>query len=296
MNSLVFSLLAASCSSFSNLLFRKNGETSSSPNVYLTFYFLVPFLAALLFFQIGEKTPNLTSIAIGGTVGLLNMALMLTTAQALSKGPSGLTFAFQNASAIFPGFLLFVLFGSSHGFSFTLIQGGGLILVLFGLFRGAQVGEAKDFRGWLRFALLCFAIQVVALTLIQGRCILFDCSKLSPFWNRFAMTPGDDGWFAFGQFGVALIFQGCLLLKEKGALTTRSVGLGLGAGLANFGSTMLLLFATQVASPEYKGLLFPSFCVGNLLICNGWAWKIYHEKFNITSNALCTAGVLIGLI
>lgn len=296
MNSLLFSFFASFCSSFANLLFRQNGEKTPNPNVFLACYYVTSFLSALLFFQIWNQNVNPAALFLGSTVGLLNISLMLTTAKALSKGPSGLTFAFQNASAIFPGFILFLLFGPPLGFSFSLLQGMGLLLVLFGLFKGAQAGEAQDFKGWLRLALLCFALQVLALTLIQGRCILFDCSKLAPFWNHFALTPADDGWFALGQFGTASLFQGILTFSEKKSLKSISIGYGLGAGLANFGSTFLLLLATQVALPEYKGLLFPCFCVGNLLLCNLWAWKLYREKFNFASNILCTAGILIGII
>lgn len=296
MFSLLFSLFASSCASFANLLFRKNGETTSSPNVYLTIYYLSSLLCAIFIFQIWNKTFNPAALFLGSTVGFLNIGLMLATAYALTQGPSGLTFAFQNASAIFPGFILFLLFGTPLGFSFTLLQGVGLILVLVGLFNGAQSGEAKNFKQWLRVAMLCFALQVLALTLIQGRCILFDCSKLPPFWNHFALTPQDDGWFALGQFGTASLFQFLLAFREAKTIPSRSITLGLCAGAANFGSTFLLLLATKVALPETKGLLFPFFCVGNILLCNVWAWKLYKEKFNWTSNALCTAGILIGIL
>lgn len=296
MNSLFYSLFASGCASFGNFLFRKNGETSLNPNIFLTIYFLTSLIASFLFFHVWDKEFNLTALFLGSLVGFLNIALMLTTAKALAKGPSGLTFAFQNASAIFPGFILFLLFGAPLGFGFTFFQGIGLTLVLFGLFKGAQANKAKDFYGWLRLALLCFALQVLALTLIQGRCILFDCSKLPPFWNNFALTPEDNGWFALGQFGIAFFIQTALTFNEKTDFKSRSLFFGLGAGLANFSSTFLLLLATQVALPEYKGLLFPCFCVGNLLICNLWAWKLYNEKFNFASNLLCTAGILIGIV
>ena len=298
MISLLFSLLASSCSSFSNLLFRKNGETAPSPNTYLVFYYLSSLICAIFFFELWNKNFSATALAFGSSVGLLNVALMLATAKALEKGPTGLTFAFQNASAVFPGFILFMLFGAPLGFSFTLFQGIGLLFVLAGLFTGTQADGTKDFKGWLQLALLCFATQVLALTIIQGRCILFDCSQLPPVWNNFALTPQDDGWFALGQLGTSTLFQTMILLKARKGfdLKKRSLFLGLGAGIASFGSTFLLLTATKIASPEAKGLLFPTFCVGNLLICNLWAWRLYQEKFNWKSNTLCTAGIALGIL
>lgn len=296
MNSLLLAFFASCCSSMASLLFRKHGETASSPNSYLTIYWLISFLAAFLFFKVWTQDFNLTALVLGSIVGFLNISLMLSTAKALQKGPAGLTFAFQSASAIFPGFLLFLFFGSGLGFPFSFLQGVGLLLVLFGLFKGAQAGTAKDFKGWLKFALLCFTFQVLALTIFQGRCILFDCSQLPPFWNNFSLTPQDDGWFSLGQFGCATLLQGALLFGERNTIPKQSLLLGFGGGLANFASTFLLLLSTQTATPEYKSLLFPCFCVGGLLICNLWAWKLYKERFNSVSNALCSAGILIGII
>jgi len=296
MNSLLLAFFASCCSSMASLLFRKHGETTNSPSSYLTIYWLISFLAAFFFFKVWDQDFNLTALFLGSIVGFLNISLMLATAKALQKGPAGLTFAFQNASAIFPGFLLFLFFGSDLGFSFSILQGVGLILVLLGLFKGAKAGTAKDFTGWLKFATLCFASQVLALTILQGRCILFDCSKLPAFWSNFSLTSQDDGWFSLGQFGCATLLQSALLFGERNTIPRLSFLLGLGGGIVNFASSFLLLLSTQLAAPEYKGLLFPCFCVGGLLICNLWAWKLYKERFNIASNALCSAGILIGII
>ena len=43
--------------------------------------------------------------------------MMLLTTRALQNGPAGLTFAFQNPSAVFPGMILFILFGIRYGLS-----------------------------------------------------------------------------------------------------------------------------------------------------------------------------------
>lgn len=143
MTGLIFSFLAASCATASNLAFRKNALNSNSqstPSGYLVLFYSISFILSLICFeQIWVIKVNYTLLAIGGVVGLLNVILMFLTSKALKLGPSGLTFAFQNASAIFPGIVLFFIFGNSYGYSCSYLQMGGMALVLIGLFLGAKV-------------------------------------------------------------------------------------------------------------------------------------------------------------
>ena len=138
MSSLVFSLLAAGCTSLSSLFFRKNADNSTtgcSPSGYLVLFYFFSFILSFLFYpEIWNANINLIIVAIGACVGLLSSTLMLLTSHALKQGPAGLTFAFQNASAIFPGLILFLFLGSDFGFSCSYLQLTGMMLVLFGLF------------------------------------------------------------------------------------------------------------------------------------------------------------------
>ena len=48
----------------------------------------------------------------------------------------------------------------------------------------------------------------------------------------------------------------------------------------------MLLLATKSALSFEKGILFPCFAVSAMILCNIWACKLYHEKFNYLTNVL----------
>lgn len=223
---------------------------------------------------------------------------MLLTAQALKKGPAGLTFAFQNASAIFPGLILFLLLGSDFGFSCSYFQLTGMVLVLLGLFLGAKKESANQSGAsskWLKYALACFIIQILALTFIQARCVLFGCGEISGLFSDFTFTESDDVWFMPGQFGASFVMQTVIFLREDKRIQASEVIYGSLGGIANFSSTCLLLLATKFALPFEKGILFPCFAVASMILCNLWANRLYNEKFNLKTNALCSFGIFMAV-
>lgn len=293
MQGLTFTFLASGCASFANFFFRKNSVSTFAVNTnfYLFIYFVFSFFISIAIHpEIIFYPPNLMMTATGVIVGLLNIGLMLVTARALQLGPAGLTFAFQNASAIFPGVLLFLLFGTSFGFSVNLAQIAGLLLVLFGLYWGCR-NEKQDGLSlkWLKYALGCFAIQVFALSLIQARCLLFECSQ-------FSVNPSDDRWFMPAQFFTAAFFQGFICWLEKKKVGKMEAVFGLCGGVANGAATCCLLLATKNALPFEKTILFPCFSVSTIILCNLWASKFYGEKFNLLTNIICTLGIVISSI
>lgn len=302
MNALFFSLLAAGCASLSSLFFRKNADNSEisySPSGYLAFFYFFSFILSFIAIQDIWNIPiNFIVVAIGACVGLLNSTLMLLTARALKEGPAGLTFAFQNASAIFPGLILFLLLGSDFGFSCSLLQLVGMALVIFGLFLGAKKesgGQSTVSFTWLKYALGCFFIQVLALTFIQARCVLFNCTESGAFFSGLSFTEADDVWFMPGQFGISFVMQAIIFLKENKKLQAREMIFGCLGGMTNFSSTSLLLLATKFALPFEKGILFPCFAVATMILCNVWANRIYSEKFNLKTNALCSCGIFMAV-
>ena len=300
MSALVFSLIAGGFSALSSLCFRKNTGNSlekSSSGYLAIFYFFSFLLSLFLYPKIWNAQINYIILAVGVCVGLLSSTMMLFTYFALKKGPAGLTFAFQNASAVFPGLILFMLFGPNFGFSCSLIQLTGMILVIYGLFVGAmkEKPDASTLSSkWLKYALACFIVQILALTFIQGRCILFDCNGTG-FISNFTFTEADDVWFMPGQFGASFAMQAIIYLREKNKLRLSEVFYGCTAGTANFLSTALLLLATKSALPFEKGILFPCFAVSSMILCNVWANRLYSEKFNLKTNALCSVGIFMGV-
>lgn len=293
MGGLTFSFLASGCASFANYFFRKSSSSSevSNVNFYLFIYFLFSFIFAIsIYHEILIQTPNFYMISTGMLVGALTITLMLVTAKALEYGSAGLTFSFQNASAIFPGVLLFLFLGEEFGYTVTLFQILGLSAVLFGLYWGCRHEDSKNFSfKWLSYAIACFVIQVAALSLIQARCYLYECGK-------FPVTLQDDIWFMPAQFATATILQGLICLRERKKIGKAEALYGIFGGIGNGSATLLLLFATKVAMPHEKTMLFPLFAVSTIVLCNTWATKFYKEKFNFGTNLICSGGILISLL
>lgn len=283
---MIYAFFAAVFAALANFIFRKNSELKSPISKFLLPFYLMALVGAFLL------QPSFSfsyTLFLGGVVtGVLNVLLMHVTARALLNGPSGLTYAFQNVSAVFPGFILYMIFGTAWGFSFSLPQFFGLLLVVGGIFLGAreESSDKSANQAWLKYAISALLIQVVALTLIQGRCILFSCNL--------GLDPSHDGSFMPGLFGAALLLQKWNF--DKKVFTSRETLYGLAAGLLNFGSTWLLLTATESAKPTEQPILFPIFCVFTILFCNVWATCYYKEKFKILPNTLASAGVLVGII
>lgn len=298
MNSLVICLMAATSASLANFFFRKNASANSNSSAYLLIFYLFSFVFSLFIFPDIWHTPiNFKMLIVGGLAGLFNIILMLLTAQALKQGPSGLTFAFQNASAIFPAVILYVIFGSEFGYMIYSTQVVGILLVLLGLFLGSRSSgnEKKPISlTWLKYALGCFVVQVLALTFIQGRCVLFACAGTDHFYAPLAVDQAADVWFMPGQFGTALLLQTIIFFSRRSGMQKQPFIFGSVAGLANGLSTCLLLIATKYALPDEQSLLLPTFSVATIVICNLWANKLYQEKFNFASNACCSLGIIVG--
>lgn len=299
MGSLFFSLTAAGCAALSSLCFRKNADHPSFRlSGYLLLFYFFSFMASLFFFSDTWTAPiNWIVVSLGACVGILNSTLMLLTSRALKVGPAGLTFAFQNASAIFPGLILFLLLGSDFGFSCSYCQCAGMILVLLGLFLGTKRESANQpiiSSQWLKYALACFIIQILALTFIQARCVLFNCDGIGIFSNL-KFTEADDIWFMPGQFGVSFVIQLVVFLIENKKLQLNDVIYGSLGGIANSSSTGLLLLATKFALPLEQGIVFPCFAVTTMILCNIWANRLYGEKFNLKTNCLCSFGIFLAV-
>lgn len=299
MNALVVCLFASCFGALSNLFFRKNSDSNASSNGYLTCYFLTTFIFSFLLFPNIFDTPfSLEMTLIGAIAGAFNVLMMLATGKALQNGPSGLTFAFQNVSAVFPGLLLFLIFGKEFGFDFSPLQGVGLFLVTIGLFLGSfkKTGENRPTFRFFSYALLCLALQLFVLSLMHFRTLVFTPDLPEHALIPFTLDANSDVWFMPGQFGASFLIQALLFLSEKRKLNRSEYGYGACGGVANCFSTALLLFSTKLALPIEKTILFPCFAAATILLCNLWAAKLYKEKFNFASNGICSFGIFLASI
>jgi hypothetical protein len=300
-NALVISFSASIFTALSSLFFRMNADrtTNTVPSVYLAIFYFCSFICCFAFTpDIWTTHVNGIVLAIGASVGLLSSTLMLLTSKALARGPAAMTFAFQNASAIFPGVLLYLLLGSDFGYSCSYLQFIGMGIVLLGLYLGAKKEAAqlpKQSSEWLKYALGCFVVQILALTFIQGRCVLFDVKDAGALFSDFTVSSDEDVWFMPGLFGTGFLVQLVVSLVKRQRLEIKEIAFGGLGGAANFMSNLLLLLATKSALPFEQSILFPIFAVSSMFLCNLWATRLYQESFNYKSNTLCAFGIFLAV-
>src|SRR5439155_22019704 len=124
---LLITFLAASFCSFANFFIRKNLNDKGSSQGYFLASFAFSFLFSVVasYSQLLNIPVSIPMLLTGCVAGALIVLMMNLTAIALTCGPSGLTFAFQTSGSIFPGCILFLLFGESFGFSLSSYMIGG---------------------------------------------------------------------------------------------------------------------------------------------------------------------------
>lgn len=297
MGSLFIVLLASFCAACSSYCIRKNGEYFPNAKGYLFIHYLVGFVFSFLAsLEILSLQWSPIILFIGSVTGLFHVLLMRTISRAILRGPSGLTFAFLNSGSIFPAFILYCLFGNEFGFDINYQQITGMLLVVLGLFlasKNQSRGSVKVTKDWIKYTVACFLLQILILTVFKWRC-LFTCEGSHLLLPQ-GITQDDDLWFMPGFFGMATIAQFVLFAKDRRKLYFEESVLGFFGGIANAGSTFLLLIAAQWAvTPMENGILFPLFAITTILLCNLWGKKLYKEEFNLLANSLCCMGVLIG--
>lgn len=298
--SLVLVFCGAILAAIANFFFRKNQDHGGSFLAFLTNYYLFSLLASLLITpQIFTTSWSPILSSIGGIAGALNVIMMVCTARALLNGPPGLTFAFQNAGAVFPAFLLFFLFGPTFDFILTTYHLIGIGAVLIGLYLGAQNknNHFSHFKKWLFFAIATFFAQGIILSMFQWRCLLFIPSSISHPLIPFSCSNDQDVWFIPGFFTAASLLMILLFsFKEKRLFTRKEFFYGSISGIFNGGTTFLLVLATKLAQGGQKAILFPFFAVTVILFCSIWGKALYKEKVNWLAIGLCIFGVFFSLI
>lgn len=295
-----FGSILAACANF---FFRKNQEHGGSSLAFLASYYLFSLLISILINPALFTTHwNPILMSFGSIAGALSAMMMLFTAGALLTGPAGLTFAFQNAGAILPSFLLFFLFGPSFDFMLTPYHLIGITAVLVGLYLGTRTQNAAvslhfNFKKWIIYALSTFVLQGLVLSIFQWRCLLFSPLKKAHPLIPWTCPAQEDVWFIPGFFIMTTLLLSFIFFgKEKRWMKRKEFFYGMIGGLFNGTTTFLLLLGTKQAAGMQKAILFPFFAVSVILFCNIWGKAIYKEKVNWFAIFLCIFGVFFSLI
>lgn len=291
---LILVFLAASLSSLANFFIRKNLDNQGTANGHLLASFGCSLLVSLAMNpHILNTSFSFPMFFTGLATGTMIFAMMGLTALTLTKGPAGLTFAFQTSGSVFPAIVLFMLFGSSFGFALTLSMGLGLVLVLIGLMWAAKEPNSIPInKSWLKFALGILFLHMMLLAIIQWRCLSFSDTP-NHFLIPFRCTPEEDAWFPPGMFTAAFLLQAGLVCFKGTFPSKKDLILGSLGGSFNGAATYFLLLATTLATPIEKGILFPAFSVGIIMICNLWGYFLYSERVNWYAHCLCSVGIVL---
>ena len=297
---LLFAFFAALLASISNLLMRLSIGKGGSSRAYLLVQLSFSFLMMILLNPVRtmDFSVNMPSIILGLLGGVLLGAVMWSLGKSLESGPPGLSLAIINTSSIMPAIMLTLLFGSTYGHGYTLMNGMGSLLVAAGiLWAGWTRDAASSKRAWLIFVTAVFIFHTLYLVYLQWWAMLLSSelplSKLVPFH----LQPLHTAWFMPAIFFSAAIFQCVVYFRNETRLPRgEEVKYGLLGGVINGGCAFFLILAPQVAKPWENAMLFPIFSVSIILICNIWAKLLYKEHVNWLANGLCIGGLLIGTI
>lgn len=133
-------LLSSACfAALANFFFRRNLEKGGTSSAFLSLYFFASLLVCFLFNPTTLHSPFSPVMAmLGACAGCLNFMMLTLTAKSFELGPPGLTLTFQNASCIFPGLLLCLVFGPSFGFFLTPWLITGFVFIILGLYLSSR--------------------------------------------------------------------------------------------------------------------------------------------------------------
>lgn len=299
-SSFLLASLGALSASFSSLAIRKTIEYKGEVGGYLAFYFFISFLSAACanLWIMPHSLFSPVMAFVGAGTGVLVIALMATLGLALKTGPTGLTFAFQNSGSVFSPLLMTFAFGASFGFPLSLANSIGMGLVVAGLFWATRGGDNRiQSKQWIFFALATFTCQALILSIYQWRCLLIATHLSDHFLVPFRCQTEEEIWFMPAMFFCAFILQALYFgIRERRFCRPSELIGGAIGGIANTTSTLLLLFATKVATPTENAMLFPLFAVLIIFLCNLYGKFLYQEKVNWAANALLAIGIFVGTL
>ncbi len=295
-----FVLLAAVLVSISNFCMRRSIDSGGSSKAYLVVQVTCSFLIMILLNPVrtNDYAWGWQAVNLGLIGGLIFGILMWGLGKTLEKGPPGLSFAILNTSSVVPAIALALLFGAGLGHTYSFWNGGGSVLVAFGLFwAGWSSTKNANKAVWLSFATLIFVAHVAFLVYLQWWAMLLrtdlPLSRLLPFH----VQPTNIQWFMPAALFVAAAMQ-CVIyaLYERRVPKGAEVYYGILGGITNGACTFFLILAPQKALAWENAMLFPIFSVSVIILCNAWAQILYKERVNWWANGLCLAGIVVGTV
>lgn len=293
-------ILAGACIALANLFMRKSIEYGGSAKGFLVFQMLLAFCVALLLNPIrtGQYACNSSIVGLGIIAGCLLALMLFCLGRSLETGPAGLTISVLNAATIVPAVVMFLVWGSSYGFPYTMWHAVGSFIVLFGLFMaGKSALLLANWKKWLVFCSTMFVLHVLILILYQWRAFLLNMPHPEEIISFFTLEKIQSQWFTPVLFLTATIWQiGLFVRFEKRAPQRQEIAYGVLGGILNGLCTYFMIWATEIAAPLENAVIFPIFSVSTIVLSNLWSQKLYQESVNWRACQFCAFGLIVGTV
>ncbi len=293
-------VIAALFIAISNLCLRRSIDAGGTSKAYLMMQLVLSFFVMVLLNPVrtGDYSWSMPMAVFGLAGGVLLAGVMTFLGKALESGPPGLSVAILNCSSVMPILMLVILFGSQYGFSYTLWNAVGSILVILGIcWAGWDGGQVESRKKWLIFVSLAFFAHVAYLVFLNWRALFLNFPGQEGLGLAFAPETLNSQWFMPMVFLSAALIQTYIFFAKEKRMPNRSETIyGLFGSIANGLGAFLLIKGTEIASPLEHAMLFPIFSVTIILGCNIWGRVLYSESVNWKANALCIGGILIGTV
>lgn len=295
----VFVFLASLFIALSNLFIRKSVDTGGGKgDPYLLERLTVSALAIvfIVVYNLGHFPLNLEMILLGALAGVLLGLLMWLSGRTFKYGPPGLSLMVINAACVIPPLLMSLLFGPDFGFTYTLFNIIGSIVIVTGLiYSSIHEWFGLSWR-WIFWVGLTFLVHSLYLTYFQYRSLLLKADPASsPF--LFCCSPEGADVFGIALFATAALYQLNLPRNREVFAFKPFLIWGIGGGIINGIASLFMLKATEHAlSPAQKTLLFPVYLIFLILFCNLWGKSLYNEKISWVSTAIIALGILISAL
>lgn len=293
-------ILAALCAALSNLCLRRSIDVGGTSQVYLVMQLAFSCLFAILLNPVrtGDYTWSTSMGLFGLAAGLILGAFMALLGKSLENGPPGLTIAILNSSTVVPILVLILLFGSSFGFTYTIWNALGSLLVILGLcWAGWQISGEVNRRRWMLFVFLAFALHVAYLVFLQWRALFINFPGKEGLGLSFELREATSPWFMPMVFLSATLVQAVILLRKEKRLPKRpEFSYALLGGVANGATAYFMIWSTEVATSLEQAMIFPIFSVALILACNIWGRWLYKEQIHWKGNSCSIAGILVGTV
>lgn len=286
-----------------NFLIRQTIEVSSTKKDTL----LSLRLGSTAFFSLLVVFPHLLTcwnpfvVAVGVIAGISQGLMMRFSVRCMALGPSSLVLAIQNACCIIPAILMFSLFGENFGFTYTVLNAVGSILIAGGLFFAylPKFSKTKKEFGYSLNLIYLTLCQVIFLTLFQWFALL-QKNDLPPHVLLFNPVSPEEAYpFLPVCFATAFLINASLAkvnFKDSSLSFKNHIFLGCCGGAAGaFGGKLLELAANHAATPLENRLLFPLLAVSQVAFCSLWSTYLFSEKIVWPAFCVALVGLFVGL-